>query len=215
MRSLRPTKKAPAGNYSIGVNSGKEIRRLNLAKYGVKVVGIIDKVGGLMKTEGFTLDEIKQLFHDKDGNKLVADNLIPFDKINEEIWSMGAEIFIPAAASRLVTQDQAESMINNNLEVVSCGANVPFRDEEIFYGPIAEFVDKKVSLLPDFIANCGMARTFAFLMDPDKDEVLTDADIFNDCSTTIGNALQEVHNQNNSRVNLAETAFTISLNKLV
>ncbi|WP_462254222.1 Glu/Leu/Phe/Val dehydrogenase dimerization domain-containing protein [Ekhidna sp.] len=188
---------------------------LYLAKYGVKVVGIIDKVGGLMKTEGFTLDEIKQLFHDKDGNKLVADNLIPFDKINEEIWSMGAEIFIPAAASRLVTQDQAESMINNDLEVVSCGANVPFRDEEIFYGPIAEFVDKKVSLLPDFIANCGMARTFAFLMDPDKDEVLTDADIFNDCSTTIGNALQEVHNQNNSRVNLAETAFTISLNKLV
>ena len=188
---------------------------LYLAKYGVKVVGIIDKVGGLMNPDGFTLDEIKKLFHDKDGNKLVADNLIPFDKVNEEIWSMGAEIFIPAAASRLVTQDQAESMISNDLEVVSCGANVPFRDEEIFYGPIAEYVDNKVSLLPDFIANCGMARTFAFLMDPDNDEVLTDADIFNDCSKTIGDALQNVYNDNNSRVNLAETAFTISLNKLV
>ena len=188
---------------------------LYLAKYGVKVVGIIDRVGGLMNPDGFTLDEIKKLFHDKEGNKLVADNLIPFDKINQEIWSMGAEIFIPAAASRLVSKDQAEAMIGNDLEVVSCGANVPFSDEEIFYGPIAEFVDKKVSLLPDFIANCGMARTFAFLMDPDNDEVLTDSDIFNDCSKTIGDALVAVHKENNSRVNIAETAFTISLNKLV
>ena len=188
---------------------------LYLAKYGVKIVGIIDRVGGLLNAEGFTLDDIKKYFHDKDGNKLVADNLVPFEKVNEEIWSMGAEIFKPAAASRLVSQAQAESMIQNGLEVVSCGANVPFSDPEIFYGPIAEFVDRKVSLLPDFIANCGMARTFAFLMDPDKDEVLTDEDIFHDCSTTIENALKAVHNENNSKVDLAETAFTISLNKLV
>ncbi|MEO9482673.1 MAG: Glu/Leu/Phe/Val dehydrogenase dimerization domain-containing protein [Ekhidna sp.] len=188
---------------------------LYLAKYGVKVVGIIDRVGGLMNPDGFTLDEIKKLFHDKEGNKLVADNLIPFDKINNEIWAMGAEIFIPAAASRLVSKDQAESMIGNGLETVSCGANVPFSDQEIFYGPIAEYVDKQVALLPDFIANCGMARTFAFLMDPDNDDVLTDSDIFNDCSKTIGDALQAVYAKNNTRVNLAETAFTISLNKLV
>ena len=188
---------------------------LYLAKYGVKVAGIIDKVGGLLNPDGFTLDEIKKFFHDKEGNKLASDDMIPFDQVNNEIWSMGAEIFIPAAASRLVSRDQAESMISNALEVVSCGANVPFSDEEIFYGPIAEFVDKKVSLLPDFIANCGMARTFAFLMDPDKDEVLTDADIFNDCSNTIGDALQAVYRENDSRVNLAETAFTISLNKLI
>lgn len=188
---------------------------LYLAKYGVKIVGIIDRVGGLMNPDGFTLDEIKKLFHDKEGNKLVANDLIPFEEINEKIWSMGAEIFIPAAASRLVSKEQSEAMIDNSLEVVSCGANVPFSDKEIFYGPIAEFVDKKVSLLPDFIANCGMARTFAFLMDPNNDDVLTDADIFNDCSKTIGDALQAVCKENNARVNLAETAFTISLNKLV
>ena len=128
---------------------------------------------------------------------------------------MGAEVFIPAAASRLVSKDQAEAMIDNSLEVVSCGANVPFSDTEIFYGPIAEFVDSKVSLLPDFIANCGMARTFAFLMDPENNDVLTDADIFKDCSNTIKNALQDVHAENNKRVNIAETAFNISLNKLV
>lgn len=188
---------------------------LYLAKYGVKVVGIIDRVGGLANPDGFTLDEMKKLFYDKEGNKLVADNLIPFDQFNKEVWDMGAEIFIPAAASRLVSQEQAESMINNGLEVVSCGANVPFNDPEIFYGAIAEFVDKKVALLPDFIANCGMARTFAFLMDPESDSVLTDADIFGDISNTIGDALKAVNDKNNSKTNIAETAFSISLNKLI
>lgn len=187
---------------------------LYLAKFGVKIVGIIDRVGGLAKPDGFSLDEIKKFFHDKEGNKLVADNLMPFDQFNQEVWSMGAEIFIPAAASRLVSKEQTEAMIANGLEVVSCGANVPFSDEAIFYGPIAEYVDNNVSLLPDFIANCGMARTFAFLMDPESDLVLTDADIFNDCSETIGTALKKVHEKNSSRSNITETAFSISLDKL-
>ena len=188
---------------------------LYLAKYGVKVVGIIDRVGGLSKPEGFSLDEIKKLFYDKDGNQLVSQDLIPFDEFNKEVWNMGAEVFIPAAASRLDSKEQAESMIANGLETVSCGANVPFSDPEIFYGPIAEFVDQKVALLPDFIANCGMARTFAFLMDPDSDDLLTDEDIFKDISKTIGVALEDVHGMSSSRTNLAETAFSIALNKLI
>ncbi|MEM6734742.1 MAG: Glu/Leu/Phe/Val dehydrogenase dimerization domain-containing protein [Bacteroidota bacterium] len=188
---------------------------LYLAKYGVKVVGIIDREGGLSKPEGFTLDEIKKLFYDKDGNKLIANDLISFERFNQEVWKMGAEIFIPAAASRLVSKEQAEHMISNRLEVVSCGANVPFNDSEIFYGPIAEYVDQNVSLLPDFIANCGMARTFAFLMDPKNNEVLTDADIFNDISSTIESALKKVHTRNNAKTRLAETAFTLALNELI
>jgi hypothetical protein len=31
------------------------------------------------------------------------------------------------------------------------------------FGPIMEDVDYKVSLIPDFISNCGMARVFAYL----------------------------------------------------
>ncbi|MEM8938633.1 MAG: Glu/Leu/Phe/Val dehydrogenase dimerization domain-containing protein [Bacteroidota bacterium] len=188
---------------------------LYLAKYGVKVVGIIDREGGLSKPEGFTLDEIKKLFYDKDGNKLIANDLISFERFNQEVWKMGAEIFIPAAASRLVSKEQVEHMISNRLEVVSCGANVPFNDSEIFYGPIAEYVDQNVSLLPDFIANCGMARTFAFLMDPKNNEVFTDADIFNDISSTIESALKKVHTRNNAKTRLAETAFTLALNELI
>ncbi len=56
-------------------------------------------------------------------------------------------------------------MIASGLEVISPGANVPFADKEIFFGPIMEYTDSKVSLLPDFISNCGIARVFAYFME--------------------------------------------------
>jgi glutamate dehydrogenase/leucine dehydrogenase len=68
--------------------------------------------------------------------------------------------FHPCAASRLVAQSQIDSLIANGLEVISCGANVPLLIKKSF-GPIMEDVDHKVSLIPDFISNCGMARVFA------------------------------------------------------
>jgi len=188
---------------------------LYLTKYGVKVVGVIDRAGGVISTEGMGLDEIKGLFHDRGSNKLVSDSMISFDECNDNVWDIGAEIFIPAAASRLVTKSQAERMIANSLEVVSCGANVPFDDPEIFYGATAELVDSKVALLSDFIANCGMARVFAFLMDPDNNDQLTDKSIFEDVSKTIANALHKVHSKNPAHTKLAKTAFEISLKQLI
>ncbi|KOY84976.1 amino acid dehydrogenase [bacterium 336/3] len=187
---------------------------LYLAKEGAKIVGIIDRVGGIMKPEGMTLDEIKKLFADRSSNFLVADNLIPFEEINAKVWSMGAEIFVPAAASRLVKREQAEALIQNGLEVVSCGANVPFADPEIFFGEIAQFVDSKVALLPDFIANCGMARTFAYLMS-ERGGNITDEAIFSDISNTIHNALLKVYEANPKKTQITEKAFEISLKQLV
>jgi glutamate dehydrogenase/leucine dehydrogenase len=184
-----------------------------LAEMGAKVVGIIDRDGGLMNKDGFSFEEIRDLFLNKDGNKLVADNMIPFDKINEEIWKTGAEIFAPCAASRLVTKDQIDNMIASGLEVISCGANVPFADKEIFFGPIMEATDAKVSLIPDFISNCGMARVFAYFME--KKVGMTDEAVFNDTSETIKRAIEKVHAKNSSKVNISATAFEIALTQLV
>lgn len=188
---------------------------LYLTKYGMKISGIIDKYGGLISEEGFDLPDIKKLFLDRDGNKLVSEDMMPFDECNEKIWQTGGHVFIPAAASRLVSRVQADEMIRNGLEVVACGANVPFNDKEIFYGPIAEYVDQNVSLISDFIANCGMARTFAYLMDPKNDSKITDDDIFSDISNTIKSALKRIHSQNSGRTKLAQTAFQLSLEELI
>ena len=183
-----------------------------LAEMGVKIIGIIDRDGGIINENGFTFEEIKKLFLNKDGNKLVAENMIPFETINQKVWTIGAEIFTPCAASRLVTKDQIDNMIASGLEVISCGANVPFADKEIFFGSIMEETDSKVSLIPDFISNCGMARVFDYFME--KKVQMTDEAIFFDTSETIKNAIQKAHNLNASKTNISATAFEIALKQL-
>ena len=184
-----------------------------LADMGAKIVGIIDRDGGLINENGFTFDEIRTLFLNKDGNKLVARNMIPFEEINEKIWTVGAQIFTPCAASRLVTQNQVDSMLAAGLEVISCGANVPFADKEIFFGSIMEHIDQKVSLIPDFISNCGMARVFAYFME--KKVQMTDEAIFNDTSTIIKKAIEKAHALHPDKKNISATAFEIALKQLV
>jgi glutamate dehydrogenase/leucine dehydrogenase len=184
-----------------------------LSQMGVKIVGIIDRVGGLINEEGFTFEEIKELFLKKEGNTIKHDNLIPFEEINKSIWEIDAEIFAPCAASRLITQDQINSLIERKLEVISSGANVPFADKEIFFGSIMESTDEKVSLIPDFIANCGMARVFAYFME--RRVQMTDESIFNDTSMTIKNAIQNTYDHNSSRTNISKTAFEVALKQLV
>ena len=184
-----------------------------MAQAGAKVVGIIDRVGGLMNPDGFTFEEITELFKSKDGNALGAEKLLSFDEVNEKIWSMGAEVFMPCAASRLITKEQVDQMISGGLEVISSGANVPFADPEIFFGPIGDYTDDKISLLPDFIANCGMARVFAYCMS-DAYEA-EDVAIFSDASKTIGDALENVYNRNKETTKIAKSAFEIALTQLV
>ena len=184
-----------------------------LAEMGAKVVGIIDRDGGLINENGFSFEEIKSLFLNKDGNKLVANNMISFEEINQKIWTIGAEIFTPCAASRLVTKEQVESMIVAGLEVISCGANVPFADKEIFFGPIMEETDSKVSLIPDFISNCGMARVFAYFME--KKVAMTDEAISNDTSEVIKKAIQKTYDLGPDKKNISARAFEIALKQLV
>ncbi len=184
-----------------------------LAQSGAKIVGIIDRDGGLINENGFSFEEIKQLFINKKGNTISSAYLIPFEELNNKVWDIKAEVFIPAAASRLLNNDQIDRMIKAGLEVISCGANVPFADKEIFMGPIAEYADSKISVIPDFIANCGMARVFAYLMQPNAD--LSDEAIFSDASVTIKNAILAIHQKNKEKVNISKTGLEISLNQLI
>lgn len=185
-----------------------------MAQDGATIVGIIDRAGGLIKEEGFTFEEIRNLFLTKKGNQLQSDNLLTFEEVNARIWDVKAEVFLPCAASRLITEDQVDRMKKNNIEVISAGANVPFADPEIFFGPIADKADNSIAVIPDFISNCGMARVFAYLMSNDL-KVLSDEGIFEDTSSIIRKALEKTHSKNNSNTGIAKTAFEIALNQLI
>lgn len=183
-----------------------------LSREGARIVGIIDQHGGEIVPTGLGEEEVRTLFLDKMGNRLRKQDLMPFEEVDRGIWDVGADIFLPCAASRLVNREQVDRMVKAGLEVISSGANVPFADTEIFYGPIAEHADGQVSVIPDFIANCGMARVFAYCLQAGTD--LSDKAIFEDVSHTIGNALEATHERNPDRTYLTRTAFEIALSEL-
>jgi len=184
-----------------------------LAQMGVKIVGIIDRKGGVINPEGYSLADVRSLYMERNGNQLSCADMIPFDEVKKDIWNVGAEIFIPAAASRLVHLEHVERLNHNGLEVIACGANVPFADNEIFFGPVSEFADNQVSVIPDFISNCGMARVFAVLMS-DRSQI-QDRAIFDDVSHCIQQAMQEVYERNPDKTRISQTALEIALEKLL
>lgn len=184
-----------------------------LTLQGVKIVGIIDREGGIIAPEGLGVEEIKSLFINKSGNALEVENMLSFDEVNEQIWSLGADIFIPGAASKLVTPAQVAMMQAGGIEVIACGANVPFIDDGVFFGPTAIRLDQEIALIPDFIANCGMARVFAYLMQPDVE--VTDQAIFKDVSATIRRALRTVQQTAPQPTGISMTALNIALEQLL
>ena len=180
-----------------------------LAKADVKIVGIIDTNGVVINNKGFTLDEIIAFYV----NGLKSPNTISFDKGNRIIWNTKTDIFVPCARSRIVNVTQLEKLVKNGLELISCGANVPFADKEIFFGKTLAYADNNVAVIPDFIANCGMARVFAFLMNGVAE--ITDEAIFNDTSSTIFNALKKIKDNYEDTKNITKKALEISIKELI
>jgi glutamate dehydrogenase/leucine dehydrogenase len=184
-----------------------------LSKNGVLITGIIDKDGGIIEPNGLSFEQIRDLFLTRNGNKLNAENMLSFDEVNKKIWSLGAEIFIPGAASRLVSKSQVDQLIAGECEVISCGANVPFADPEIFMGAISEYADSHIAVVPDFIANCGMARTFAFLMSENGE--VDDLAILKDTSEIIRKQMFRLHQFNPKNIGLSKKALEMSLTDIV
>ncbi len=184
-----------------------------LAQMGVRIVGIIDRDGGVIDDAGFDVETIRQLYLNRNGNRLHIDGMLPFEELNATIWDHPTDIFIPAAASRLVSKEHVARLAAHGLEVISSGANVPFADREIFYGPVMEYVDGQLSLIPDFIANCGMARVFAYLMQ--RNVEMSDDAIFSDVSDVIYRALSAIRDLSPAKTHISSRAYEIALRELV
>lgn len=184
---------------------------------GMKIQGILDREYGWVAKQGAPLDleACRRLLLMRRGNALNPDAIpcLPHHEAAPLFWAQAADVFVPAAASRLVTGEQINSLINKGLNLVACGANVPFADPEIFMGPIARSVDERIAVLPDFVANCGMARVFAYLM---QDEPGMQArDIFEDVALTIRQAVQGCLSNNTApSTNLCLEGYRRALNQL-
>jgi len=186
-----------------------------LAQEGAKLVGIIDREHGIIAPEGLDFAEVRQLMVNREGNQLTGDHpkMMPYAEASAQFWDLSADIFIPGAASKLVHQHQLDRLLDKGLQVIACGANDPFFDNDLFFGTTAQYADQHCSVIPDFIANCGMARIFAYLMQ--RNVRMSDRALFRDVSATIGKAIAECHAQNSGLHHLSKTAFDIALHKLI
>src|SRR5690606_39019116 len=83
-----------------------------------------------------------------------------------------------------------DALAGSGVRVIACGSNQPFREAKIGSTRIAQLADRRFSVLADILSNCGMARTFSYLMEsnaqPESDAIFAAVD------TTIESALDEV-----------------------
>ena len=135
-----------------------------LHKAGAKIVGIISRQAG-QQAFCWKVDP-----RGLDVGALLArrvDTEVPGGVMSEDptpFWQTAADVFIPAASSFLVTEERLEGLRKAGVQLIACGANTPFNDRALGEVTVQKAADASFAVIPDFLANCGMARTFAYLM---------------------------------------------------
>jgi glutamate dehydrogenase/leucine dehydrogenase len=185
-----------------------------LAQEGALITAIADLHHGLIAPNGLNFAEVHDLFVRRDQMNLspIMPKVKPTAEVLPFIWDTPCDIFIPTAASKLVQRSHLDRMLAAGLQCISCGANDPFADNDLVWGATSQYVDGQCALIPDFIANCGMARVFAYLMQPNA--AISDEAIFNDTEQTVSRAIEAIFAQNPQNTGFSETALNIALKKL-
>jgi glutamate dehydrogenase/leucine dehydrogenase len=150
-----------------------------LGKLGVTTVAASSRApSGLIRVAASDRGlDINELILARDGTNLPGPSPerphITDSENGDDLLKYKADIYIPAATSHTTTAARLELLRKAGIKVMSLGANNAFA-----YNPrqseVSEWVsdmlalqreaDKTMAIIPDFVANCGMARTFAYLM---------------------------------------------------
>lgn len=150
-----------------------------LARMGVRIVAASSRGAG--RTVRVAADEsglgVNALMMARDGTELPAPSasrpFITDAPDASRLFSIKADIFVPAATSHTITGERVRALTELGVRVVSCGSNNPFaadqgkptlREWVADMLAVQRIADRELAVIPDFIANCGMARTFGYLM---------------------------------------------------
>jgi glutamate dehydrogenase/leucine dehydrogenase len=162
---------------------------LYLARAGARIVAVSDARQTLVEPAGLDAPAVEWLVRHRD-DKLLPHGHPRVRPGHHHFWGEQADIFVCAAISQSVSEETLGRLEAAGVSVIACGANQPFRERAIGSTAIAQQADRRFSIVPDIVANCGMARTFSFLMEPSA-EPTCDA-IVAAVERTISNALDEI-----------------------
>lgn len=175
-----------------------------VSKLGAKVVGIIDKDWYVFDESGI---DVANFLKKRYTGDIIKDLEVVKKNIETLLEYPKADIFIPAATSHTIDNDMLSLLKQIGVSVIASGANNPFVDREI-----EELADNEFSVIPEFIVNCGMARCFAYFMQPDCK--MEEMSVLQDIDNCIAVAVEEIFAKNDSLVGLTNTAFGIALDKI-
>jgi glutamate dehydrogenase len=117
---------------------------LMLQQFGVKIIAISDIDGMIYNADGIDVVQLKR--HVDSGQSIVAFAGVVVEN-KEAIFSIAADIFIPAALENSITADNAPQM---QYKIICEGANGPTTPE-------ADTIlrKKNICIIPDILANAG------------------------------------------------------------
>lgn len=176
-----------------------------------KMVRVMKDNGGLIAREAILARSGTGLPAPTRGDKRVSAS-----KSGDEIFEVDADIFVPAARSHTLTAARLKKLEKSGVTTISCGANNPFAYKATSKTlrpwvrdmlAIQKVADHKFAIIPDFIANCGMARTFAYLMSAGSST--DEAGILADSATKIDNAMVRLLDGHKKRVGLLERGYQV------
>ncbi|HEX2187886.1 MAG TPA: Glu/Leu/Phe/Val dehydrogenase dimerization domain-containing protein [Longimicrobiaceae bacterium] len=162
---------------------------LYLAREGARVVGISDREKALLAPEGMGADEVEGLLRARDGDKLLPRHDPRCTPDRTRLREVPADVFVAAAVSGSVDGDALARLAAQGVWMIACGANQPFREAGLGATRVQRAADGRFTVIPDVLANCGMARAYSYLMELGAAPAA--APVFRAVDDTIAGALRE------------------------
>jgi len=164
---------------------------LYLARAGARIVAIRDAQQTCCDAAGMDAAALTDLIRRRNDRLLPADDVrVQPDPGRIRFWNTPAEVFVCAAVSESLTPEILDLLAARGVSVIACGANQPFREVKVGSTRVARQADRRFAVLADVLANCGMARTFSYLMEPTAEARAEP--IFRAVQHTIRDTLDEV-----------------------
>jgi glutamate dehydrogenase/leucine dehydrogenase len=185
-RSLDGVRVLLEGFGNVGAAAG-----LYLARCGARIVAIRDAHSTFAVASGIDAGEMEDLLRRREHKLLPSDDARVRDARDEtRFWTAPAEVFVCAAISESIAPATLDRLEHTGVRVIACGANQPFREARIGSTLVAQNADRRFTVIADILANCGMARTFSYLMEPTAEARA--GPIFRAVQHTIRDTLDEV-----------------------
>ena len=187
---------------------------LYLARAGARIVGIADRDGALVAPEGLDAAGTETILASRHDKLLPAgDPRLHRGPERRRFWETPADVFVAAAASETLDEAALDRLEGLGVHTIACGANQPFREAELGATRVQRLADRRFTVVPDVVANCGMARAFSWLMaegtgaDP--------APLFEAVDRTITEAVREIFSRNQGRATgLLGAAFGCAMDRV-